>query len=73
MNRMPIGIVLMSFVYLLGAVGCALEQTVKQPASAGLSVSPAATKAVSVAPSDSLKTCLGENLERFQRWGEDGR
>jgi hypothetical protein len=63
MNRMPIGIVLMSFVYLLGAAGCASEQAAMQPVSqlesAGASVSPATTEAVSVGSSDSLKTCLG--------------
>ncbi len=60
MNRMPIGIVLMSFVYLLGAAGCASEQAASQPTSAEPSVSPVTTEAVSVGPSDSLKACLAK-------------
>ena len=64
MNRMPIGIVLMSSIYLLGAAGCASEQAamqpVSQPESAGPSVSPAMTEVVSVGPSDSLKACLAK-------------
>ncbi len=58
MNRMSIGIVLMSFVYVVGAAGCASEQAARQPASAGSSLSPATTEAVSVGPSDFLKACL---------------
>ena len=58
MNRMQIGIVLMSVVYLLGAAGCASEQAASQPTSAEPSVSPVTTEAISVGPSDSLKACL---------------
>jgi hypothetical protein len=60
MNRFPIGIVLMSFLYLLGAVGCASEEAAKQPTSVGPSVSPVTPEAVSVGPSDSLKGCLAK-------------
>ena len=60
MNRMSIGIVLMSFVYVVGAAGCASEQTARQPTSVSQSVSPATTDPVSVGPSDSLKACLAK-------------
>ncbi|MBX3330629.1 MAG: hypothetical protein KF722_09530 [Nitrospira sp.] len=60
MNRMSIGIVLMSFIYLLGAAGCASDQTASQPTSVEPSASPATTEAVSVGPSDSLKACLAK-------------
>src|SRR5689334_16878078 len=60
MNRMSIGIVLMSFVYVVGAAGCASEQTARQPTSVSPSVSPAMTEPVSVGPSDSLKACLAK-------------
>jgi hypothetical protein len=57
---MSIGIVLMSFVYVVGAAGCVSEQAARQPTSVSQSVSPATTDPVSVGPSDSLKACLAK-------------
>ena len=68
MNRIPIGIVLMSSVYVAGVAGCAFEQAVRQPTLEEPSVSPAMTEAVSVGPSDFLKRCL----ERISRGSSDG-
>ena len=68
MNRISIGIVLMSCVYVAGAAGCASEQAVRQPISEEPSVSPATTEAVSVGPSDFLKRCL----ERIPSGSSDG-
>jgi len=67
MNRMPIKIVLMSFVYM-GTFGCASEQVVEQPTLEESTVSPVTAEVGPAGPSDFLKRCL----ERISTDSSDG-
>jgi hypothetical protein len=60
MNRMPLDIMRIGFACLLGAAGCASEQTVMQPTSASPSASSAPSEPAPVGPSDFLKACLAK-------------
>ena len=73
MNRIPIGIVLMGFLYLSGAVGCASEEAAKQPTSVGPSVSPATPEIVSVGAVGFPEGVPRQDLQRIQQWSEDDR
>ena len=60
MNRMSVGAILIGFIYLFGAAGCASEQTIVEPTSAAPSMSSAPPEAAPVGPSDFLKACLAK-------------
>lgn len=58
MNWMPIGTLLRGFVCLLAMGGCAVEQVMVEPTSAGPSMSSAPPESAPAGPSEVLKSCL---------------